>query len=213
MPTSINDTLYSVLAGSNVILGKDHKLSTFQHEITDVGSSKTIDSHGSCTFEAKADFNAEALKTLCATAPLKKQEQAIVLIQEKKPATPPMPECIMENEKKGAHYTTVKWNDGTYTTVKASSNDQNEKSAYIAFCAALAKKLYGTNSKVHRIVDRHMSTYLESEKKKAAYEKRKAEAERQQDIERKKIIAEAKRQRIKRMAKDYNAKYFAGPVA
>ena len=46
--------------------------------------------------------------------------------------------------------TIVFWGDGTKTVVKASSHD--EFNEYAGFCAALAKKVYGTSSMVRRIV-------------------------------------------------------------
>lgn len=117
---------------------------------------------------------------------------------------PPMPEVIMEREKKGGHYTTVKWTDGTYTTVKASEGDEGERSAYMAFCAALAKKLYGSNSAVHRAVDRHMETYIKAEKQKAAADKRAKEREAEQAAHERALLREAKRLRLKDEAKAYN---------
>jgi len=46
--------------------------------------------------------------------------------------------------------TIVFWDDGTKTVVKCSKKDKDNK--YNAFCAALAKKIYGSNSKVNSIV-------------------------------------------------------------
>lgn len=46
--------------------------------------------------------------------------------------------------------TIVFWVDGTKTIVKKSKKEKDNK--YNAFCAALAKKIYGTNSNVNRIV-------------------------------------------------------------
>lgn len=106
--------------------------------------------------------------------------------------------------KKGGLYTTVKWSDGTYTTVKASEGDECESSPYMAFCAALAKKLYGTNSAVHRIVNRHTAEYLESEQKKAAADKRAKEREAEQAAHEHALLREAKRLRLKEEAKAYN---------
>lgn len=60
----------------------------------------------------------------------------------------PYPEKIIRNPKK--HATTVKWSDGTYTTVRCSADDADDP--YFAFCSALAKKVYGSNSKVQRFV-------------------------------------------------------------
>lgn len=47
--------------------------------------------------------------------------------------------------------TIVFWEDGTKTVVKRGKNEPFSK--YHAFCAALAKKLYSTNSAVNRIVN------------------------------------------------------------
>lgn len=46
--------------------------------------------------------------------------------------------------------TIVFWDDGTKTVVKRSEKDIDNK--YNAFCAALAKKIYGNNSKINSIV-------------------------------------------------------------
>lgn len=46
--------------------------------------------------------------------------------------------------------TIVFWKDGTKTVVKCA--DMEEYNRYNAFCAALAKKIFGTNSKINRIV-------------------------------------------------------------
>lgn len=46
--------------------------------------------------------------------------------------------------------TIVFWVDGTKTIVKKSKKEKDNK--YNAFCAALAKKIYGSNSNVNRIV-------------------------------------------------------------
>lgn len=46
--------------------------------------------------------------------------------------------------------TIVFWEDGTKTIVKCSEDD--EFNPYYGFCAALAKKIYGNNSKIHKIL-------------------------------------------------------------
>ena len=48
-------------------------------------------------------------------------------------------------------FTTVTWNDGTTTRVGCMLEDRYNK--YEAFCAALAKKVFGSTSKVKHIVD------------------------------------------------------------
>jgi len=46
--------------------------------------------------------------------------------------------------------TIVFWKDGTKTIVKRM--EEEEMNPYTAFCAALAKKIYGSNSRVRKIV-------------------------------------------------------------
>ena len=53
--------------------------------------------------------------------------------------------------------TIVFWNDGTKTVVKCQEGQTFNP--YFGFCAAIAKKLYGSNSILNRIVE----TYLEKE--------------------------------------------------
>ena len=48
-------------------------------------------------------------------------------------------------------FTTVTWNDGTTTRVGCMLEDDYNK--YEAFCAALAKKIFGSTSSVKHIVD------------------------------------------------------------
>lgn len=45
----------------------------------------------------------------------------------------------------------VFWADGTKTIVKRKKGEKDEP--YHAFCAALAKKIYGSNSQIKKIVD------------------------------------------------------------
>ena len=50
--------------------------------------------------------------------------------------------------------THVAWMDGTHTVVKRCEADGID-SNYSAFCAALAKKIFGTNARLHAVVDEH----------------------------------------------------------
>lgn len=127
----------------------------------------------------------------------------------------PQPEVIMQREKPdrtladgtfkpGGLYTTVKWNDGTYTTVKASQDDEVEQSVYMAFCAALAKKLYGTNGAVHRMVERHTDSYIKAKKQKEKQEKLEKDKAAAQAAHERAVLREAKKLRLKNEAKEYN---------
>lgn len=72
-------------------------------------------------------------------------------------------------------YTTVLWNDGTRTTVKLSDDDIYDE--YSAFCAALAKRIYGSNSKIKKIIKTQGRFLLSKEEKKARKKERKERAE------------------------------------
>lgn len=60
--------------------------------------------------------------------------------------------------------TIVFWGDGTKTVVKVS--DKENFSPYHGFCAALAKKVYGNNSLVNKIVDGGVYDIPKDKKKK-----------------------------------------------
>lgn len=72
-------------------------------------------------------------------------------------------------------YTTVLWNDGTRTTVKLSDDDIYDE--YSAFCAALAKRIYGSNSRIKKIIKTQGRIPLSKEEKKARKKERKERAE------------------------------------
>lgn len=60
------------------------------------------------------------------------------------------PSKIYHNREAGV--TTVLWNDGTKTIVRRSEYDPED--LYAAYCIALAKKVYGSNSALKRDLDR-----------------------------------------------------------
>ena len=67
--------------------------------------------------------------------------------------------------------TIVFWSDGSKTVVKRSSKEKFNK--YTAFCAALAKKIYGNNSRVNKIVNSGEDSLQKTGKKKEKKEKNK----------------------------------------
>ena len=69
----------------------------------------------------------------------------------------------------------VLWLDGTKTIVSCSENDKWDE--YAAYCAALAKKIYGTTSAVHREVDKKSNAKEYREAQAASPDFRKAIAE------------------------------------
>ena len=71
----------------------------------------------------------------------------------------PMAEHISTCEyTDGTVETIVAWDDGTATKVRLAKDEWNDP--YNAFCAAMAKKLYGTNSAIKRIVHAKNNAHL-----------------------------------------------------
>lgn len=62
----------------------------------------------------------------------------------------------------------VVWTDGETTKVVRSENDPDD--IYMAFTAALAKKLYGSNSAIKRAIAKKMNQHKPKEKKKKTEE-------------------------------------------
>ncbi len=90
---------------------------------------------------------------------------------------------------KSGDRTIVFWKDDTKTIVKRS--DDAEDDLYSAFCAALAKKVYGSNSQVKKILrmaeiqpmsDRLRKKEAEEYKRQSEERKAREEAERPQKI-------------------------------
>lgn len=72
----------------------------------------------------------------------------------------PTPKKIIVNED--SKVTVVMWDDNTKTIVKCSEADQYDP--YAAYCAAFAKKCYGTNSQLKKTIENH-TVFQESKKK------------------------------------------------
>ena len=99
-----------------------------------------------------------------------------------------MVNCIDFNPDKGS--TTVHWDDDTSTTVRCAKGTEFDE--YTAFTAALAKRLYGNNSAIRRMIHKKDSREIERTKKEANL---KAQAERER------VSAKRRKERIKRMAR------------
>ena len=82
------------------------------------------------------------------------------------------PERILRN----GPVTVVFWKDKTKTRVRKSENSTDDP--YTAFCAALAKKIYGNNSRVKKILDKKT---VESKDKKERKDKKSMEEEKVYD--------------------------------
>lgn len=97
--------------------------------------------------------------------------------------------------------TVVRWGDGKVTFVRCSKDDK--KDLYSAFCAALAKRVYGSTSQVRKVVRDYN---VDNINKKAEEEKRKANAERmkREKINHdRKIRSMAKQMRLEEEARSY----------
>lgn len=82
--------------------------------------------------------------------------------EQKKAGRIPTPKKIIVNED--SKVTVVMWDDGTKTIVKCSEADQYD--SYAAYCAAFAKKCYGTNSQLKKTIE-NLTVVQESKPKKA----------------------------------------------
>lgn len=72
------------------------------------------------------------------------------LLEPKQEKEPLRPVKMWTNESEdGTFFTTVEWNDGTKTTVSfAPQSDYQPSKEFGGFCAALAKKMFGTTTGV-----------------------------------------------------------------
>lgn len=80
--------------------------------------------------------------------------------KQKKIGYLPTPKKIIINED--SKVTVVMWDDNTKTIVKCSEADQYDP--YAAYCAAFAKKCYGTNSQLKKTIEN--LTVIQEKKKK-----------------------------------------------
>lgn len=77
----------------------------------------------------------------------------------------PTPKRIIVNEE--SKVTVVLWEDGDKTIVRMCELDEYDP--YAAYCAAFAKKCYGTNSKLKKTIEK-LTVYQESKPKKGEKE-------------------------------------------
>lgn len=76
-------------------------------------------------------------------------------------STYPIPKKVYYDETSGV--TVVLWGDNTKTIVRAAKGDTHD--AYLGYCAALAKKIHGTNSALKRDLEKVLVTPKKNEKK------------------------------------------------
>lgn len=82
------------------------------------------------------------------------------------------PKRINFRMKKGNYYTDVLWEDGTVTVVKLRDGEDFDE--YAAFCAALAKKVFGSTNAVNTIVKKTACYPLTKAQKKSVGRMKKA---------------------------------------
>lgn len=92
--------------------------------------------------------------------------------------------------------TVVFWKDGTATYVTCGMDEIDDFSIYTAFCAALAKKIFGATGTVKRICDEHNVQLI-----KEREEERKLLEQLEREEAEAKAKARRERKRIKRLAK------------
>lgn len=85
------------------------------------------------------------------------------------------PKRINFRKKNGAYYTDVLWKDGTVTVVKLKEGDNFDE--YTAFCAAFAKKVFGSTNAVNTVVKKTACYPLSKSAKKIIGKIKKANKE------------------------------------
>lgn len=107
----------------------------------------------------------------------------------------PFPVCI----KRRGSATIVEWADGTKTKIVRSA-DEEDMGMYVVFCIALAKKLYGNNSALKRVIHLADEQALITEELEQARMSKEAHEERmQKQSHRSKMrIARLARRKLKR---------------
>lgn len=102
--------------------------------------------------------------------------------------------------------TTVYWDDGSKTTVTFSSgDDESIKSPYNAFCAAFTKRMFRSNSRIHKMLDEFDAKKMDQEfeefldakeaeekKKEEEYEKNRAKKLRKESAANRTAVKEKK---------------------
>lgn len=77
----------------------------------------------------------------------------------------PKPTRIEQFHHKGNIATIVHWDDGTYTAVNCKAVTTEGENIYAAYAAALCKKIYGSTSAVHKLVDRNSAETIDRREK------------------------------------------------
>lgn len=111
---------------------------------------RTTNCHGTFKFERSFDEKEKERKEKMNEAEKENARKIAIKFE---------PKQILQN----GPVTIVFWKDGTKTIVRKSENSADDP--YSAFCAALAKKIYGNNSRVKKILDKKIVKAKAKEKK------------------------------------------------
>ena len=98
-------------------------------------------------------------------------------------------------------YTTVHWNDGTHTVVKRAEDEPDN--LYAAFCAALAKKLYGSTANVHKLAESVETGRVKAKKEQECRERIAAQKAKEQRDHERKVKAMAKKLALEEEVQKY----------
>lgn len=102
----------------------------------------------------------------------------------------------------------VRWKDGTVTSVRCEEGEKFD--LYTAFCAALAKKIYGSTSRVKKIIDEHNVQVINARIEARKAQEKKEREERERINHERRIRKLAKRMRDQEEAKHYFDKTIEG---
>lgn len=150
------------------------------------------------TYESNADTLREIMERI--TRQMEPKPNRQINSAEVKPQRITVSRSERNNNKP---VTRVLWEDGEQTVVKLCDEDEAYDSTYVAFCIALAKRIYGTNNALHRVVREHTDEYLmeqQRKQKEEAREKQLAEEKLRHD---RKVRRLAKRMKLEVEARNY----------
>lgn len=122
----------------------------------------------------------------------KYEEKENIEMKEAKTVTP---KRINFRKKNDDYYTDVLWEDGTVTVVKLREGEDFDE--YAAFCAALAKKVFGSTNAVNNIVKKTACYPLTKAQKKSIGRMKKSAKE-----ERNHVTLDMLRKEMERLAKN-----------
>lgn len=183
------------------------------HEYIEMPVWKELGFVDSVEFETDA-LNKATLDMLCGKtttdAVCKREDSTITMTCRHKQLVLPNSKVVVEYTiphperiDRFGNVTVVTWDDGKKTSVKLPEGATYDD-PYQAYLAALGKRLYGSNAKLHREVDTHQSAYLQAQKDTEIEKKQRENRQREERNHRRKVRAMAKQMRLEEEAAFYN---------